>query len=108
MSRFSVDFTERATKEFNAACDWYEQHSPQAAKKWLAAVGHMLDQLESDPHRFPRASDADVLTVPLQESYLGAGRRYTHRFVYAVRPDHVVVVYAIRHLAQDELTIDDF
>ncbi len=108
MSRFTVEFTHRATNEFNDACDWYEQYSPQVAEKWLDAVSQMLDRLESDPSRFPRASDAGVLDIPLQECYLGAGRRYTHRFVYAVRPDRVVVVYAIRHLAQDALSAEDF
>ncbi len=108
MSPFTVEFTNRATSDFNEACDWYEQYSPQAAEKWLDAVGRTLDQLENDPLCFPNASDAGLSGVPSQECYLGAGRRYTHRFVYAVRPGRVVVVYAIRHLAQDALSADDF
>ncbi len=107
MSRFTVKFTERAKNDFNAACDWYEKQSTSSVEKWIDAVGLMLDQLEHDPCRFPRANDDGILPVPLQECYFGAGHRRTHRFVYTVRPNRLVIVYAIRHLAQHTLSPGD-
>jgi hypothetical protein len=36
----------------------------------------------------------------------GAGRRRTHRAVFAIRPDKIVV-YRIQHLSQRDLSVDD-
>jgi len=107
MNRFHVEFTNRAANEFNGICDWYEGHSTQASEKRIDAVSRMLDQLEADPHRFPRPSDDCLSSLPFQECCFGVAHRSTHRFVFMVRPSQRVVVYAIRHLAQRELSSDD-
>jgi len=42
----------------------------------------------------------------MHELHYGVGRKKTHRAIFAIR-SHRVVIYAIRHLAQDDLTADD-
>lgn len=42
----------------------------------------------------------------LHQVAFGSGKRNTHRMIFAVRSDKVMV-YAIRYLAQQELTVDD-
>jgi len=107
MTTFSVLFTRRAIENFDSVRCWYEQRSIDAAKKWVAAVEKSLDSLERDPLRFQRSSDQGEFPIMLRELNFGAGSRRTHRMVYAIRPNNKVMVYAIRHLAQRELTPDD-
>ena len=47
------------------------------------------------------------LFFEIREMLFGVGRRKTHRAVFRIRKDRVVV-YAIRHLAQDALTSETF
>jgi len=46
------------------------------------------------------------LPYPARQLTYGIGNKPTHRAVFEVRGDTVYVV-AIRHLAQDDLTIDE-
>jgi hypothetical protein len=45
--------------------------------------------------------------VEIRELHYGLGHRSTHRAVFAMRNDEVIV-YTVRHLAQRDLTPDDF
>lgn len=106
MSGFDVRFTRQATAAFDAIFDWYKALSHNAARKWIAAVELALDRLEQNPLRYPRAPEDGLFPFQLRQYSFGAGRKRTHRMVFVVRPD-AVVVYAIRHLSQDALTVDD-
>jgi plasmid stabilization system protein ParE len=106
MSGFEVRFTRQATVAFDETLDWYKARSLEAARKWLAAVELALDKLEEDPYRYPRAAEDDLFPTPLYQYAFGGGRKLTHRMVYVIRPQ-AVVVHAIRHLSQDALSLDD-
>lgn len=106
MSGYEVRFTPRATAAFDETLEWYGRRSSAAAEKWIAAVELALDHLESDPLRYSRATDQTQLPVMLRQYSFGAGRRLTHRMVFGIR-ETVVIVYTIRRLSQDVLTIDD-
>lgn len=54
----------------------------------------------------PLAREKDAFPIEIRELRYGLGRRPTHRAVFAIRPN-VVVIYAIQHLAQRDLTLDD-
>jgi len=103
----TVLFTRRATEDFESTRSWYEQRSIDAARKWVEAVEKALGSLERDPDRFQRISDKGEFPMLLQELDFGSGHRLTHRMVFTVRPNKKVVVYAIRHLSQRELSPDD-
>lgn len=106
MSRYEVKFTGNAVNDFQLISTWYAAKSIVAEAKWIAAVEKALDLLERNPLQFARVLDADLQSLHLQQFNLGVGRRLTHRMVFAIRPKKVVV-YAIRHLSQAELTADD-
>jgi hypothetical protein len=46
------------------------------------------------------------LPIEIRELAYGLGRKPTHRALFAIRPD-AVIVYAIRHTAQADVTPDD-
>ena len=106
MSGFEVRFTRQATAAFDETLEWYKARSPEAAHKWVAAVELALDRLEADPHRYPRAAEDGQFPAPLYQYAFGGGRKLTHRMVYVIRPQ-AVVVHAIRRLSQDALSLDD-
>lgn len=99
-------FTRQATAAFDESLEWYKVRSLEAARKWVAAVELALDKLETDPHRYPRASEDGLFTAPLHQYAFSGGRKLTHRMVYVIRPQ-AVIVHAIRHLSQDALSLDD-
>lgn len=101
-----VVFTRRAEADFDEAYQWYATRSLSATANWLDAAERAIEQLESAPEQLPRASESDRFPIAMRQIAFGAGRKPTHRLVFAIRPDRVVV-YAIRHLAQRELSPDD-
>ena len=68
---------------------------------WYQAMMEALLTLELNPERYPSAIEASKLGTELRQLMFGSGRRITHRVIFAIRPAGVVV-YAIRHVAQDE------
>ena len=107
MTKFTVEFTRSATQSFNEICDWYSDQSASAEEKWIDAVGRVLDALESDPLRYPPADEPELASMKLQQLNFGVSSRPSHRCVFIVRPSQRVVVYAIRHHAQANLTPED-
>jgi plasmid stabilization system protein ParE len=98
---YEVVLTAEAQENARAAYDWYWERSQQAAEKWHATLLEKLAALESDPQRWPLANESSRFPIELRQLPFGSGRRITHRIVFAIRPTKVVV-YAIRHLAQQE------
>ncbi len=51
--------------------------------------------------------ESDDFPFETRDLYFGIGRRPTHRAVFTICHDKVLVI-AIRHLAQRDLALDDF
>ena len=64
------------------------------------------DSLAHDPKRWPLAPEHETLPLPLRQITCGVGRRPTHRVLFAVRGQRMVV-YAVRHLAQRDICPED-
>jgi hypothetical protein len=62
--------------------------------------------LEQNPERWPLAPETGELSLELREMLYGLGRHKTNRAVFEIRQQEVIV-YAIRHLAQDRLSAGD-
>ena len=60
-----------------------------------------MRRLNHTPERFPLADEDDTFPYPLREMLYGLGRTKTHRVLFVVRPN-AVVIYAIRHVAQEQ------
>ncbi len=104
---YEVVLTTRAERELNQAADWWEQNrSVDEADRWYNGIVAAIQTLETNPDRCTIArEDVDIL-IPLRELHFGLGSRPTHRIVFTIRQNRVVV-HAVRHHAQRDLTEDD-
>ena len=104
---YRVRLTHRARIQlFNIASWWASHRSLEEAARWLQGFDDLIDQLGTDPDRHPLASESHRFGVELRQINYGLKRKKTHRAVFEVRDDEVVV-HAIRHLSQEEVGLSD-
>ena len=92
---------------FEQALWWSENRSAEQAFRWLEGFEKALESLADHPERWGVARENDAFDVVIRELHYGLRNRATHRAVFEIRGDEVLV-YSIRHLAQRDLTPDDF
>lgn len=71
-------------------------------ERWYNGFLDQLESLANDSERLPLAPESGDLIVPVRQMLYGL-RRKTHRVVFTVRADAVVVL-RIRHVAQSLLS----
>jgi plasmid stabilization system protein ParE len=104
---YRVLLTERARRDLEAACTWWAQNrSHEQAQRWYAGFAAAIRSLRQNPERCPRAQENEILPCELRQLNYGVGRRPTHRAVFTIREDEVLVL-RVRHLAQDQLSPGD-
>jgi toxin ParE1/3/4 len=101
---FRVIITARAEAQLNAATDWIAERSPQAALSWYNAFVRKLKSLGQNPLRCERARESSQFAYEVWQ--LLFGRRRNYRALFTVR-ERMVVVIAIRHAAQRDISPDD-
>jgi plasmid stabilization system protein ParE len=102
-----VVFTRRAERELEGAADWWATHrSPSQAARWYAGFSESLASLSENPERCTVAPENDRFAYEIRELYFGLGSGPTHRAVFTIRGD-MVLVLTIRHGAQADLTEAD-
>ncbi|RIK88326.1 MAG: hypothetical protein DCC67_00750 [Planctomycetota bacterium] len=103
-----VYLTDRAFQDVDGACDWWARHrSAEQAWRWREACVKAIDSLPGLAATCPVVSERDELGIELRQLAFGLGRRPSHRVVFEIRPD-IILVMRVQHLAQRELSIDDF
>ena len=90
----------------DAAVWWAEHRSLEQAERWYLGFLNALDSLREKPDRCPLARENPKFPYEIRELCYGLGSRPTHRAVFTIRPDAVVVV-AIRHAAQRDVIPED-
>jgi plasmid stabilization system protein ParE len=100
--KYEVVLTDEADQNVRATVGWYASRSQEAANRWYWGLLHALTSLEQNPQRCPASNESARFPVELKQLLYGSGRRITHRIIFAIRPKHVVV-YAVRHVAQQDL-----
>jgi plasmid stabilization system protein ParE len=103
---YRVRLTTKAKRPLEEHYLWYAERSPGNAAKWYNGFVKALKSLRHNPHRHPIARESSSFPIELRNLLYGTGRRKTHRALFTIRPDGVVV-YAIRHTAQADLTAED-
>ena len=99
--------TDRAHADLEAAYSWWaENRSESQAAKWYDACADALESLASRPERCVVSRENDEFPMEIRDLDFGLSRRRTHRAVFTIRPDMLLVI-AIRHLAQRDLSPDD-
>ncbi len=94
------------TELYDAALWWAENRDGRQASRWPDGFEAALTLLADDPGQHPLASEDDRFGITLHQVLYGVGQRKTHRAVFEIRGE-VVLVHAIRHLAQRDLSPDD-
>ena len=102
-----VVLTDRAHAEMEAAYLWWAEHRSQTqAARWYNTFADAIESLATHPDRYPLSRENDRFPDEIRDLSFGIGRRRTHRAVFTIRQD-MVLVLAVRHLAQQDLSPDD-
>jgi plasmid stabilization system protein ParE len=102
-----VHLTAKALGDIEDCRTWWAEHrSAEQAERWHRACEAALDTLSDCAGRCPLAQENRRAPVELSQLAFGVGTRRTHRLVFVIRPDRIVV-YRLQHLAQKDLSIDD-
>lgn len=102
--KYEVYITARAERQLKAAADHIASKAPQAALRWYQGFVKSILQIGENPNRFGVIRERQSFPSELRQ--LLYGRRRNYRAIFTIRDDRVVVL-AIRHAAQDDLTMDD-
>jgi hypothetical protein len=78
----------------------------EQANRWYVGFIQAMLTLEKNPYRCPLAPESDLFPYEVRQLNYGQGRQPSHRALYTVRPDSVVVL-RVRHLAQRPVSPDD-
>lgn len=90
----------RAKQDLLAAAAWWAEHrSPEQAARWYDGFLAAIESLSENPARHPLARENGKFPYELRELHYGLGRRPTHRAVFTIRSEAVVVL-TVRHTAQ--------
>jgi plasmid stabilization system protein ParE len=85
---------------------WKKNRSAKQAIDWLEGFELALASLAENPDRYAIARESSAFDFAVPELHYGRRNKPTHRAVFEIRGDEVIV-YSIRHLAQRDLTPED-
>ena len=106
--KYLVVLTDRAHADLEAAHAWWaENRSRTQADLWYSRFAEAIESLADQPERFSLSYESSRFRFQLRDLRFGVGSRPTHRAVFTIRTG-MVLVLAIRHVAQRDLTPDDF
>ncbi|MCE9604008.1 MAG: type II toxin-antitoxin system RelE/ParE family toxin [Planctomycetia bacterium] len=104
---YTVVVTEQAAREMEDAATWWaRERSVEQAERWYAGIRSAVSMLTEMPERCPLAAEHVDFRYALRELYYGLGSRPTHRAVFTI-VKQTVIVLAVRHFAQDTLRAGD-
>ena len=104
--KYEVILTNEADENVRAAVGWYADRSQEAADRWYFGLLDAFKSLEQNPERCPKSNESSRFPIELKQLLYGSGRRTTHRIIFTIRPK-LVVIYAVRHVAQSDLNPDE-
>lgn len=106
--KFQVILLPRAELQLYEAALWWSEHrNPDEAFRWLEGFERAIQSLAEDPARYGFAPENDAFPFSLRQLNYGLSEHLTHRAVFEIREESKVLVHAIRHLAQDEISRDE-
>ena len=104
--RYRVTITSKAEAElYQAALWWAEHRSQEQAYRWLEGFEAALASLSEVPEQLPLAREDAEFPFSLYQLLYDLGTKPTHRALFRIRNDEVII-YGIRHLAQQDVTPD--
>ena len=96
--------TAGAARELEQTVRWWAEHRSAAqAERWYTEFLQKLASLGDHPERCPLARENKRFAYELRQLAFGRGRRLTHRALYTIRDDSIVIL-TVRHAAQDDVS----
>jgi plasmid stabilization system protein ParE len=102
---FLVRITFAAERDVDEILAWLVERAPLTAARWHGALLKKVQSLESNPHRYPLAVEAERLKIGLREMHFGR-RRNVFRILFTIDGE-VVTVHHIRRGSRDWLKRGD-
>ena len=65
-----------------------------------------MNSLDVSPLQYALARESEFLPVELRQMLYGSGKRTTHRILFVIR-EQTIVIYQIRHVGMRDVTADD-
>ena len=102
-----VFLTARAQRDVEEAYEWWATHrSAEQARRWRDKCVEAIDSLPNKYSQCRLSPESNDSPIELRQFIFGLSRRPTHRAVFTVRPE-MILVLRIQHLAQDNLTLEE-
>lgn len=102
-----VVLSEQASVELEAAAAWWMRNrSQEQAARWYVGFSEAIWNLGEAPSQHPLADENDSFPYEIRALHFGLSSRPTHRAVFTVIADSVVVL-TVRHAAQAEIIPED-
>jgi len=102
-----VSLTEQACRDIEDAHAWWaENRSAEQADRWYRELVGRIVGLEEAPQRYGFAPENPHFPYEVRQLLFGLSSVPTHRVVFTIRPDQVLVL-RVRHVAQRPLASDD-
>jgi plasmid stabilization system protein ParE len=104
---YLVRVSDQARSEIDRAFAWWaENRSREQAVKWYNGILASIESLGGNPDRCALARESERFPYEIRELHFGLGSRPTHRVVFTIRRDTVVVL-TVRHAAQADISLED-
>jgi len=104
---YQIDVTDRAAEALESAARWWPEHRSLAqAEQWYDGFVKAILTLDQAPERCPLARESHKFPFEVRQLVYGLGRKRTHRAVFTIH-EETVIVLTIRHLAQRDLELGD-
>jgi hypothetical protein len=85
---------------------WEEHYSHDEADRWYVEFAKAIEAIPDHPLQHPLAHENDRFPFELRALHFGISSRPTHRALFTIRPDAIVVI-AVRGAAEQDATLDD-
>ena len=104
---YQVIVTEPAEQDIDSNVYWWSKNRSAAQSlRWYDGILLTIDSLEEQPQRCPLVHEDEQFSEEIRELHYGIGSRPTHRIIFTIHSE-VVLVLAVRHAAQADLTAAD-
>jgi len=104
---YRVLISSRARRDLSQISRWWaENRDATQASQWYDGMLAALRSLNENPAGHPLAHEDERFPYELHELHFGLSSRATHRALFTIESDCVVIL-AIRHAAQREVTPGD-
>lgn len=103
----AIRLTRQASTEIDRIAVWYNEQQSGIGEERLRRVEDAIASLGDDPERCGFAHETEAFPYELRELLYGSGRKKTHRILFRVKGNEVIVL-GIRHMAQQDVVSDDF